>query len=79
MNAYTDYLADTAPAPDQPRILAAMASVLRQMHGALKRNADSVRLRRTASDLEHLDDKLLKDVGLRREHFPSGTTRILPH
>lgn len=36
----------------------------------------ALRTRRALSDLDRLDDRLLRDVGLRRERLPSGTTRI---
>ncbi|MCZ0814322.1 hypothetical protein N5A93_19055 [Roseovarius sp. EGI FJ00037] len=77
MNAYADYLANTTASQDEPRVLAAMASVLRRMDGALKRGAQTDRLRRMAIDLEQLNDRLLKDIGIRREHFPSGAIRIV--
>ena len=47
-----------------------------KMLGSARSWRHKAQIRKTARGLENLDEHLLKDVGLFREHLPSGAVRV---
>lgn len=75
MNAYSDYQDRKTPrsrAAPGLRVIFPLGGIVR----ALWRLRQDRRIRSALRDLDRLDERLLKDVGLFREHLPNGATRV---
>ncbi|HKK30145.1 MAG TPA: DUF1127 domain-containing protein [Alphaproteobacteria bacterium] len=72
MNSYSEYHKYTAAPPDGPNTNA----ILKLLSGLLGRAFALACFGTSIRNLDRLDDRLLKDIGLYREHLPNGTTRI---
>jgi uncharacterized protein YjiS (DUF1127 family) len=77
MSAYADYMKLASAQSRRATIPLAATSRFAAFAQALKRRGLAARIRNSVRDLERLDDRLLNDVGLRRERFPSGATRVV--
>jgi hypothetical protein len=73
MNAYRDYIVYAGDVRARPT---ARRVGVKRFVAWLGRHFHEARLRRDFRDLDHLDDWILKDVGLFRERLPGGASRI---
>jgi len=74
MNAYKDHAANAVGSRSD--VLGSARGALRRAAGLLFRRFMRIRGHGKAPRLDHLEDWVLKDVGLIRERLPNGATRI---
>jgi uncharacterized protein YjiS (DUF1127 family) len=76
MNALEEDMKFIGSVSDSPLLESQTFSPFSKMLGAARRWRHNAQIRKSARGLENLDEHLLKDVGLFREHLPSGAIRF---
>ncbi len=66
-----------APAPEPERKRPLTQRLIAALSGRLRGIAHQIRLRRAASELSHLDDRMLKDIGITRSEIDAAVSGAL--
>lgn len=77
MNSYAEYMKSTSVRNGRAALWSEAVSAFSSMAQACARHWLVGGNRNAMRNLDRLDDRLLNDIGLRRERFPSGTTLVV--
>lgn len=79
MNVFLEHMKIAVTESDLGRtsLVSGAVSYIRDIVGTSAERRHDRQIRNSYRGLERLDDSLLKDVGLQREHLPSGAIRVV--